>query len=273
MRLRHRHKTKDEAEAFFLDGMTKAMRNLCEQTHSAFPVTIYYAFKQSESRGDSGIASTGWATFLDAVIQAGFGISGTWPVRTELSNRMLSMGTNALWPPASCLVCRPRPADAPIGDATRVRGGAPGRVPERTDEAPAQPTSPPSTLAQASIGPGMAVFTCYSEVLNADGSKMSVGDALALINATLDEVLAEQEGDFDPDSRWALTWFEQHGLRRRASTASPSNSPRRRTPASTASSRAGIIESRRGAVRILQTGRNSIPTGTRPRTRGSPSGR
>src|SRR5439155_18014274 len=92
----HRHGGKEKAEAFFLDGMTKGMHRLAEQAHPAFPVTIYYAFKQSETESTEGISSTGWETFLDAVIRAGFAISGTWPIRTELGNRMIGSGTNAL---------------------------------------------------------------------------------------------------------------------------------------------------------------------------------
>ena len=246
---RHRHKTKDEAEAFFLDGMTKAMRNLCEQTHSAFPVTIYYAFKQSESRGDRGIASTGWATFLEAVIKAGFGISGTWPVRTELSNRMLSMGTNAL-SSSIVLACRPRLTDAPTATrrefAQALRADFPSALTKlrRANVAPVD-------LAQASIGPGMAIFTRFSEVLNADGSKMSVGNALALINATLDEVLAEQEGEFDADSRWALTWFEQHGFTEGEYGLAEQLSKAKNTSVA-GLVQAGLIESHRGRVRLFQ---------------------
>ena len=101
----YRHGNKKKAEAFFLAGMTDAMRRLAEQAHSGFPVTIYYAFKQSEKKGDEGTSSTGWETFLDAVIEAGFSITGTWPMRTELGNRMIGMGTNAL-ASSIVLVCR-----------------------------------------------------------------------------------------------------------------------------------------------------------------------
>ena len=112
----YRHGSKEKAEKFFLAGMTLAMQRLADQAHLAFPVTIYYAFKQSESRGDTGVASTGWETFLDAVLRAGLGVSGTWPMRTELGNRMVGRGTNAL-ASSIVLVCRPRPVDAPV--ATR----------------------------------------------------------------------------------------------------------------------------------------------------------
>ena len=112
----YRHNNKGQAEAFFLGGMTRALKCLSEQTHPALPVTIYYAFKQSERTGESGIVSTGWETFLDAVIQAGFAVTGTWPVRTELGNRLVGMDTNAL-ASSIVLVCRPRGVD--VAMATR----------------------------------------------------------------------------------------------------------------------------------------------------------
>ena len=245
----YRHGSKASAEAFFLDGMTRAMRTLAKQTHPAFPVTIYYAFKQSEIRGQGEMASTGWQTFLEAVIEAGFSLSGTWPMRTELSNRMRGRDSNAL-ASSIVLVCRPRHADAPPTtrreflevlrqDFPRALGDL-----QRSNIAPVD-------LAQASIGPGMAVFTRYREVLNADGTKMSVGEALALINATLDEVLAEQEGDLDDDSRWAVTWFEEHGYSESEYGVAEQLSKSKNTSVD-GLVRAGIIESRRGAVRILK---------------------
>ena len=206
----HRHGNKEKAEAFFLTGMTDAMRRLAEQAHPGFPVSIYYAFKQSETKGTTGTASTGWETFLAAVIQSGFSVTGTWPMRTELSNRMVGAGTNAL-ASSIVLVCRQRPADAPT--ATRREFVAALRNELPTALAHLQSGNiAPVDLAQAAIGPGMAVFTRYAKVLDAEGNPVSVREALALINQMLDEVLAEQEGDFDPDSRWALAWFEQQGF-------------------------------------------------------------
>ena len=186
------------------------MHRLAEQAHPAFPVTIYYAFKQSESDGDDGTASTGWETFLDAVIRAGFAITGTWPMRTERADRMSRMDTNAL-ASSIILVCRPRAADAPTATRREFVTALKAELPvalahlQRGNIAPVD-------LAQAAIGPGMAVYTRYAKVLDAEGKPLSVREALALINQTLDEALAEQEGDFDADSRWALTWFEQSGF-------------------------------------------------------------
>jgi putative DNA methylase len=205
----YRHGSKEKAEVFFLDGMTQAMHRLAEQAHPAFPVTIYYAFKQSENEGELGIASTGWETFLDAVIRAGFGITGTWPIRTERTQG-LKGETNAL-ASSIVLVCRPRGADAPTATRREFLSALKSELPaallhlQRTNIAPVD-------LAQAAIGPGMAVYTRYAKVLDADGKPLPVREALTLINQTLDEALAEQEGDFDADSRWAIAWFEQSGF-------------------------------------------------------------
>ena len=245
----YRHGSREEAETFFMDGMTKAMQRLAEQSHPAYPVTIYYAFKQSETKGDTGTASTGWETFLDAVIRAGFGISGTWPMRTELSNRMRGMDSNAL-ASSIVLVCRQRPADAPM--ATRREFVAALRAELPTALAHLQSGNiAPVDLAQAAIGPGMAVFTRYAKVLDAEGKPVSVREALALINQLLDEVLAEQEGDFDADSRWALAWFEQQGFDEGEYGVAETLSKAKNT------SIAGIVEggilaSRAGKVRLLR---------------------
>ena len=190
--------------------MTQAMHRLAEQTHPAFPVTIYYAFKQSESDDADGTASTGWETFLDAVIHAGFAISGTWPMRTEARRIASGKDTNAL-ASSIILVCRKRSADAPTATRREFVAALKAELPvalvhlQRGNIAPVD-------LAQAAIGPGMAVYTRYAKVLDAAGKALSVREALALINQTLDEALAEQEGDFDADTRWAVAWFEQSGF-------------------------------------------------------------
>ena len=206
----YRHGNREKAEAFFLDGMTQVMGSLADQTHPTLPVTIYYAFKQSETKGNLGTASTGWETFLDAIIKAQFGISGTWPVRTERNGRVISIGTNAL-ASSIVLVCRPRPVDAPVATRREFIDVLKSELPDALRRMQ-QGNIAPVDLAQAAIGPGMAVFTRFARVLDASGQEVTVREALALINQTLDEVLAEQEGDFDADTQWALAWFEQSGF-------------------------------------------------------------
>ncbi|MDP9237926.1 MAG: DUF1156 domain-containing protein [Chloroflexota bacterium] len=244
----YRHGSKEKAEAFFLDGMTEAMRRLAEQAHPAFPVTIYYAFKQSESDGADGTASTGWETFIDAVIRAGFAITGTWPMRTELIGN-LKKQVSAL-ASSIILVCRPRATDAPTATRGEFAAALKAELPvalthlQRGNIAPVD-------LAQAAIGPGMAVYTRYAKVLDAEAKPLSVREALALINRTLDEALAEQEGDFDADSRWALTWFEQSGFDEGEYGVAEQLSKSKNTSVA-GMVEAGILASSRGKVRLLK---------------------
>ena len=245
----YRHGSKEKAEQFFLDGMTQAMHRLAEQAHPAFPVTIYYAFKQSESETDEGTSSTGWETFLDAVIRSGFAISGTWPMRTENSSRMIGQGTNAL-ASSIVLVCRPRPADAPTATRREFVQALKAELPAALAELQ-RANIAPVDLAQAASGPGMAVYTRYARVLDAEGRPVSVREALALINATLDEALAEQEGDFDADTRWAIAWFEQHGFGEGEFGVAETLSKAKNTSVA-GLAEAGLLESKRGKVRLLK---------------------
>jgi putative DNA methylase len=244
-----RHGGRDAAESFFLEGMTRTMQQIGEHAHPAFPVTIYYAFKQAENDDNTGTANTGWETFLDAVMQAGFATTGTWPVRTERPGRMRDNSSNAL-ASSIVLVCRPRSSDAPT--ATRrdflnqLKAELPGalRHLQRGNIAPVD-------LAQAAIGPGMAVYTRFARVLDATGQPLSVRDALVLINQTLDEVLAEQEGDFDTDSRWAVTWFDEFGFAEGDYGRAEQLSKSKNTSVD-GMARAGILVSRAGKVRLLR---------------------
>ena len=245
----YRHGSKDAAESFFLDGMTRAMRGLAEQTHPTSPITIYYAFKQSERKGDAGAASTGWETFLDAVICAGLAISGTWPMRTELGNRMIGQGTNAL-ASSIVLVCRARPSDAPVTTRREYLTALRSELPQALRLLQTGNVAPVD-LAQASIGPGMAVYTRYAKVLDAAGKPLSVRDALALINRILDEVLAEQEGDFDADTRWAVAWFEQYGFDQGEYGVAETLSKAKNTSVA-GLVEAGILTSKGGKVRLLK---------------------
>ena len=202
-----RHGGKNNAEKFFLDGMTKAMQQISLQAHPAFPVTIYYAFKQAENNNETGTTNTGWETFLDAVIAAGFSITGTWPIRTEMGTRMVSSGTNAL-ASSIVLVCRKKLV---AGENTSRKDF----ITLLKSEMPValkklqQCNIAPVDLAQAALGPGMAIFTRFSKIIDASGEQLTTRDALARINEVLDETLAEAEGNFDSDTRWAITWFEQ----------------------------------------------------------------
>jgi len=204
----YRHGSKEKAETFFLDGMTQAMHRIAEQSHPAFPVTIYYAFKQTESTTE-GNASTGWETFLSAVLKSGCALTGTWPMRTENESRMIGQGTNAL-ASSIVLVCRKRTKDAGTISRRQFVRLLNETLPAardamiRADEGDHSPVAPVD-LSQAIIGPGMAIFSRYNAVLEADGSSMSVKTALQLINRFL------AEDDFDADTQFCLNWFEQYG--------------------------------------------------------------
>ena len=244
----YRHGSKSAAETFFLDGMTIALRRLAVRVHVGFPVTIYYAFKQSESRRDTGTSSTGWATFLDAVIRSGFAITGTWPLRTELITNLKKK--SSVLASSVVLVCRKRSADAPIATRRDFIAALKAELPPALVHLQRGNTAPVD-LAQAAIGPGMAVFTSYAKVLDASGDRISVGEGLALINQTLDETLAEQEGDFDADSRWALAWFEQYGFDSGDYGIAETLSTAKNTSVS-GMVEAGILHSRSGKVRLLR---------------------
>ncbi len=244
----YRHGSKDKAESFFLSGMTQAMHRLAIQGHPAFPVTIYYAFKQAETDGDDGTTNTGWDTFLAAVILAGFAVSGTWPMRTE-RDQGVKTGKNVL-ASSIILVCRQRDAAAPNATRREFVAALKAELPQALAHLQ-RGNIAPVDLAQAAIGPGMAVYTRYAKVLDAGGKPLTVREALALINQTLDEALAEQEGDFDADSRWALTWFEQSGFAEGEYGVAEQLSKSKNTSVA-GMVEAGILESKRGKVRLLK---------------------
>lgn len=250
-----RHGGKDKASAFFLDGMTQAMHRLAEQVHPSFPVTIYYAFKQSESDADEGTVSTGWETFLDAVIRAGFAISGTWPMRTEGAGRMRGQDSNAL-ASSIVLVCRPKDINAPSATRREFINSLKNEMQTAITHLQ-RGNIAPVDLAQAAIGPGMGIYTRYSKVLDAAGGELSVRESLSLINEVLDQVLTEQEGDFDADSRWALTWFEQSGFSEGDYGIAETLATARNTSIS-GMVNAGILKSGRGKVVLLKP--NELPS-------------
>ena len=245
----HRHGTKQKAERFFLDGMTQAMHNLAVQSHPSAPITIYYAFKQSETETDEGTSSSGWVTFLDAVLKSGLAITGTWPMRTERAERSVSIGTNSL-ASSIILVCRPRVKDA--GTISRrqfvrmLNEALPLALDAMTRESEGlhSPVAPVD-LSQAIIGPGMAIFSRYDAVLEADGTPMTVKTALQLINRFL------AEDDFDGDTQFCLHWFEQYGWETGKFGEADTLARAKGTSVAGVQS-AGVIEAGGGNVRLLK---------------------
>jgi len=204
----YRHDGQEGAKRFFEDGFRGVFERARRNALVDYPITVYYAFKQSES-GEDGTASTGWETLLDGMIRAGWAITATWPMRSELSNRMLSQVKNAL---ASSIVLamRPRPDDAPTIDRRGFITALHNELPDALRRLQ-QGTIAPVDLPQAVIGPGMAVFSRYAKIIENDGTMMTVRSALARINEILDQVLSEMEGDFDAATRFAIAWYRQHG--------------------------------------------------------------
>lgn len=244
----YRHGGKDGAHEFFENGFREIFRDARSVAVVGFPITVYYAFKQSETT-DAGEASTGWETLLEGMIRSCWAVTATWPLRSELGNRMLSQGTNAL---ASSIVLalRPREQDAPSTDRRQFVETLKAELPSALKELQHGAIAPVD-LPQAAIGPGMAVFSRFSAVLEPDGSKMSVRSALARINEILDQVLNEQEGDFDPTTRFAIAWYRQHGYST-GTFGDANNLANARNTTVDAMDRGGILTSRAGRVQLIK---------------------
>lgn len=255
------------AIAHFESGLSKVFAHVCAATASGFPATVYYAFKQQEQDGDEDdgdqrvAVSTGWEKMLDAIVRSGFSLTGTWPMRTEQAGGLRVEGRNAL-ASSIVLVCRPRPDNASLATRKEFITALRRELPEALRNLQRGYIAPVD-LAQAAIGPGMAVFTRYAKVLESDGTPMLVRSALGLINQTLDEVLAEQEGEFDGDTRWALAWFEQFGLDEGPFGDAETLSKAKNT-AINGLVQAGVVQARSGKVRLVR--RNELPEDWNPAT-------
>ncbi len=245
---------KRKAEQHFETGFGTVFRNAAKEADPTTPMTIFYAFKQSESDGDDDegngiVASTGWEKMLEGLLQSDLMVTGTWPMRTERSARSVGIGTNAL-ASSIVLVCRPRPVTAGVTDRRGFIQALKAKLGHALRELQSGAVAPVD-LAQAAIGPGMAVFSSYAKVIEPDGEPMRVRTALALINQVLDEVSAEQEGEFDGDTRWAIAWYAEHGMDEgpygRADDLS-----RAKNVSVDGLVRAGLVKSGGGKVRLLE---------------------
>jgi putative DNA methylase len=244
-----------QAEKHFLEGLRKSFGILHKIANPDYPMTVYYAFKQTESDIEDNssntplVSSTGWETMLEALLEAGFIISGTWPMRTEQVNRLRAIESNAL-ASSIVLVCRPRPENAPIATRRQFIKELEVGLAEALKKMQ-HGSIAPVDLAQASIGPGMEIYSKYSKVVDANGEPIRVKTALQLINHALDEVLTEQEGELDLETRWAVAWFEtfamEEGKYDNAEILSKAQNI-----ATQSLVEAGIIEARAGKVRLLR---------------------
>lgn len=244
----YRHGGRDGAHEFFEEGFRRVFHRTRASASQEYPITVYYAFKQSET-DETGEVSTGWETLLEGMISSGWTVTGTWPLRSERSGRMRSVDSNAL---ASSIVLalRPRPDASSRTDRRQFVAALQAELPFALKELQ-QGAIAPVDLPQAAIGPGMAVFSRYSAVLEPDGSKMSVRSALARINEALDQVLNEQEGDFDPTSRFAIAWYRQHGYGT-GTFGDANNLANARNTTVDAMDRGGVLTSRAGKVQLIK---------------------
>jgi putative DNA methylase len=255
--------SKSRAQEFFEKGLGYAFERMRAVQHPDYPLTVYYAFKQAESETDSDVsdetsdngnnakvtASTGWETMLEGLIRSGFSITGTWPMRTEMLNRSVGLGANAL-ASSIVLVCRPRPVDSTIASRRDFLYALRAELPNALKNLQ-RGSIAPVDLAQASIGPGMSIYSRYSKVVESDGRPMSVRTALQLINRALDEALAEQEGEYDAETRWAIAWFEQYAMNAGEYGVAETLSKAKNTTVHSLVD-AGLLEARSGKVRLLK---------------------
>jgi putative DNA methylase len=249
----YRHGSRDAANTFFMTGMGEALKRLADSSHRAFPVTIYYAFKQSDTQVE-GTSSEGWISFLEALLYSGFSISGTWPLRTELSNRMLGQGTNAL-ASSIVIVCRKRSTDA-ISTSRRqfireINEALPDALMDMTRGVASVSPVAAVDLQQAAIGPGMAIFSKYASVLEADGSPMAVKTALQLINRVVDAHLNASEGETDAETLFCINWFDQYGWAE-AEFGQADVLARAKGTSVDAVRSAGVLTAAQGKVRLLR---------------------
>ena len=206
---RYRIGSKQEAEEHFEAGMARFMSTISTAQYDDAPATIYYAYKATETV-DGLVRSTGWDTFLQAVVDAGLHVNATWPLRTENASRLVAQGANAL---ASSIVlaCRPRSTSASLATRGEFIAALRAELPESVRILQSGNIAPVD-MAQSTIGPGIRVFSRYAKVVEADGSSMPVSAALAIINDVLGEVLDGEEAELDADTRFALTWFSEFGF-------------------------------------------------------------
>lgn len=245
--------SQEAANEHFESGFREVFAHIKERHHPEIPMTVFYAYKQEDDEGEdeaggSGAGATGWEKLLQGMVDTGLQVTATWPIRTEMGNRMIGQGTNSL-ASSVVLACRPRPTDAGITDRQGFIRHLRRALGDKLVELQSGGVLPVD-MAQASIGPGMAVFTSYARVLDGADRNMSVGTALQIINQVLDELQTEQEAEFDADTRWAVTWFDQHGMDG-GDFGDALNLATARGTAMNGLEKAGIVEARSGRVRLL----------------------
>ncbi len=246
---KYRHESTEQAEEFFLNGMKKALMQLANNAHPAFPITIYYAFKQTESKSSTGNSRTGWETFLSALLEAGLSISGAWPMRTELSNRIISSGTNAL-SSSIVLVCSKKKPTNKIISRKEFRRLLRNSLPTELYEL-VKSNIAPVDIAQAALGPGMAIFSQLKAVVKNDDTEMGVKEILEEINLARDEYLSKDENEYDVYTLFALTFFESYQYLERDFGEAEGLAKARNIPVEEVA-KAGIITAVGGKVKLIE---------------------
>ena len=260
-----RHGGKQQAEAFFMQGMGEALTTMRKAATDDEPLAIYYAFKQSEL-AEEGVVSPGWASFLQAVVDAGLAVDGTWPVRTELERRTRNLGSNAL-ASSIVLVCRKRSESVQAATRADFLRALKREMPDAV-EIIRKASVGPVDMPQSVIGPGMGVFTRYARVLEDDDTTMSVRTALALINRVWGEIENDLDANFDPETQVALAWFATCGFDARASGDLIGMANAKNIPIE-ALFRSGVFQNLHGKAGL--TPRENLPEGWSPSTDKTPT--
>lgn len=261
----YRHGGKDQAEAFFMQGMGEALTAMRKASTDSEPIAIYYAYKQSEI-AEEGIFSAGWTSFLQSAVDSGLAIDGTWPIRTELASRMIARDANAL-ASSIVLVCRKRSPQAAIvtrADFIRALKRALPTAIEDIRKAGVGPVD----MQQSVIGPGMGVFSGYAKVLEDDDSAMPVRTALSLINRVWEEIENELDAAFDAETQVALAWFATYGFDTKPSGELITLANAKNVPLSTLFE-SGVFSDGRGRAGL--TSRGDLQVGWSPASDSSPT--
>lgn len=261
----YRHGGRGEAEAFFMQGMGDALTAIRKAAIEDGPLAIYYAFKQSEA-GEDGVTSAGWASFLQAVVDAGLAVDGTWPVRTESAGRLIGKGTNAL-ASSIVLVCRKRTREAGVATRAEFIRALKRELPDAI-AAIRKAGVGPVDMQQSVIGPGMGVFTRFAKVLEDDDSAMPVKTALSLINRVWDEIENELSEAFDAPTQVALAWFATYGFDVRPSGELITLANAKNVPLATLFA-SGVFQDLRGKAGLVA--RENLPAGWSPTTDKAPT--
>ena len=243
-----RHGGSSEANAHFEERMERFMRHVSTVQIVEVPATLYYAYKATEDK-QGEVRSTGWDTFLQAVVDAGLQVTATWPLRTEMPGGTRMVGRSAL-STSVVLACRPRPDSAPLSTRGQFMSALRDELPAAVKVLQSGNIAPVD-LPQSTIGPGIRVFSRFARVIEADGSSMPVSDALAIINDVLGEILDGEDAELDPVTRFAAIWYSQHAFES-GHSGDADNQARAKNTSLSGIEAAGVGQARAGEFRLYR---------------------